>query len=203
MVLQSQALRPVSRRTFKQRRRRRKRLIMFGGLIVALTGLYAAFQALTPDDEPAGPAETQAGDDHLEVQVSAEVGTRERDLVASVTPGGPAEKAKVVQGDVILEFNGREVTDMRKLPRMVAETPIGESAEVVIWRKGKKLTLKVKLGELDEEKIALATGRRAEGGRGSQCYSRSGAGVEPDHPRVARKVQSSRKGRGRGHYRCR
>ncbi len=78
-------------------------------------------------------------------------------LVASVTPGGPAEKAKVVQGDVILEFNGHEVTDMRKLPRMVAETPIGESAEVVIWRKGKKLTLKVELGELDEEKIALAT----------------------------------------------
>ena len=78
-------------------------------------------------------------------------------LVASVTTGGPAEEAGIVQGDVIIEFNGREVTDMRKLPRMVAETPIGERAEVVVWRKGKKLTFKIKLGELDEEKIALAT----------------------------------------------
>ena len=85
-------------------------------------------------------------------------------LVASVTEGGPAEKSGIVQGDVILEFNGRPVTDMRKLPLMVAETPIGERAEVVIWRKGNKLTLKVKLGELDAEKIALVT----EGGESKE-----------------------------------
>ena len=78
-------------------------------------------------------------------------------LVASVTEGGPAEKAGIVQGDVIIEFNGREVEDMRKLPRMVAETPIGKSVEVVVWRKGKEQTVQVNLGELDEEKIALAT----------------------------------------------
>jgi len=75
-------------------------------------------------------------------------------LVASVTEGGPAEAAGIVQGDVVLEFNGRVVPDMRKLPRMVAETPIGEAVDVVVWRKGKRVTVKVDLGELDEEKVA-------------------------------------------------
>ncbi len=78
-------------------------------------------------------------------------------LVASVTEGGPAEKAGVAQGDVILEFDGRPVPDMRKLPRMVAETPIGKEVEVVVWRKGEKTTFTVHLGELDEEQIARAT----------------------------------------------
>ncbi len=78
-------------------------------------------------------------------------------LVASVTEGGPAEKAGISQGDVILEFDGREVSEMRKLPLMVADTPIGEEVEVMVWRKGEKKTLKVHLGELDEEQIAVAT----------------------------------------------
>ncbi|HSR71213.1 MAG TPA: DegQ family serine endoprotease [Kiloniellales bacterium] len=78
-------------------------------------------------------------------------------LVASVTKGGPAESAGVEQGDVILEFDGREVTEMRKLPRMVAETPIGSEVEVVVWRKGERKTVRVMLGELREEELAAAT----------------------------------------------
>ncbi len=78
-------------------------------------------------------------------------------LVASITPGGPAEKAGIVQGDVVLRFDSREVSDMRKLPRMVAETPIGKAVTVVVWRKGKKVTVKVNLGELEEEQIAKAS----------------------------------------------
>ncbi|MFQ6018579.1 MAG: DegQ family serine endoprotease [Kiloniellaceae bacterium] len=85
-------------------------------------------------------------------------------LVASVTEGGPAEAAGIAQGDVILRFDGREVTDMRKLPRMVAETPIGKETEVVVWRKGEELTFKVVLGELDEEQIARATTGEPGGG---------------------------------------
>ncbi len=78
-------------------------------------------------------------------------------LVASVTEGGPAEKAGIVQGDVILEFNGRTVADMRKLPRMVAETPIGREVDVVVWRKGAEKAFKVVLGELEDEQVAAAT----------------------------------------------
>jgi serine protease Do len=78
-------------------------------------------------------------------------------LVASVSEGGPAEKAGIQQGDVVLRFDGRKVTDMRKLPRMVAETPIGKDVDVVVWRKGKEVALKVRLGELEDERVAAVT----------------------------------------------
>ena len=77
-------------------------------------------------------------------------------LVASVTEDGPAEKGGILGGDVILEFDGREVSEMRKLPLMVAETPIGQEVEVVVWRKGEEKTVKIQLGELDDEQIARA-----------------------------------------------
>ncbi|MFQ5468229.1 MAG: PDZ domain-containing protein, partial [Kiloniellaceae bacterium] len=77
-------------------------------------------------------------------------------LVASVTEGGPAERAGIEQGDVILTFNGRPVSDMRRLPRMVAETPIGQKVKVEVWRKGEKRTFAIELGELDDERIAKA-----------------------------------------------
>ena len=75
-------------------------------------------------------------------------------LVSSVSKGGPAEKAGVKVGDVILEFNNRKVPEMRKLPRMVAETPIGREVDVVVWRKGKKKTVSVDLGQLPDDVVA-------------------------------------------------
>lgn len=77
-------------------------------------------------------------------------------LVASVTPDGPAQKSGIETGDVILEFNGRKVPEMRKLPKMVAETDVGEAVKVVVLRKGKKQTLSVKLGALDEGEAKVA-----------------------------------------------
>ena len=75
-------------------------------------------------------------------------------LVASVTEGGPAAEAGIKQGDVILEFNGRPVPEMRKLPRMVAETSVGTAVEVIVWRKGEEKVVSVMLGELDLEQQA-------------------------------------------------
>jgi serine protease Do len=72
-------------------------------------------------------------------------------LVASVTPGGPAEAAKIEPGDVILEFDHKRIDRMRGLPRIVAETPIGKEVEVDIWRRGEQQTVSVTLGELPEE----------------------------------------------------
>ncbi|MFD2204048.1 Do family serine endopeptidase [Kiloniella antarctica] len=77
-------------------------------------------------------------------------------LVSSVTKGGPAEKAGVKVGDVILEFNNRKVPEMRKLPRMVAETSIGREVDVVVWRKGEKKTVSVDLGQLPDDVVASA-----------------------------------------------
>jgi len=72
-------------------------------------------------------------------------------LVAGVTKDGPADKAGIKQGDVVLKFDGKEVTQMRGLPRMVAETAFGKSVDVIIWRKGQQVTIPVMLGELDEK----------------------------------------------------
>jgi serine protease Do len=72
-------------------------------------------------------------------------------LVASVTKDGPADKGGIKQGDVVLKFDGKEITQMRGLPRVVAETPTGKKADVVIWRQGKEVTLQVEVGELTEE----------------------------------------------------
>jgi serine protease Do len=71
-------------------------------------------------------------------------------LIANVTEGGPAEAAGIRQGDVVLEFDGKTIDEMRKLPRVVAETPIDRKVPVVIWRQGDRMTVDVVVGELDE-----------------------------------------------------
>jgi serine protease Do len=70
-------------------------------------------------------------------------------LVASVTPGGPAAAAGIQAGDVVISFDGKEVGEMRRLPRIVADTPINKVAPVVVWRKGKQVTVQAKVGELE------------------------------------------------------
>ena len=71
-------------------------------------------------------------------------------LIASVREGGPAQVAGIQPGDVVLTFDGKAVTDMHHLPRIVAETPIDKVVKVTLWRKRKELTVDVKVGELDD-----------------------------------------------------
>jgi serine protease Do len=73
-------------------------------------------------------------------------------LVADVTPGGPAEKAGIQRGDVIISFNGKEIKEMNELPYVVASTPIGKTVNVELLRKGQKKSFEVKIAELKEEK---------------------------------------------------
>ncbi|HMA16350.1 MAG: DegQ family serine endoprotease [Bacteroidota bacterium] len=77
-------------------------------------------------------------------------------LVAAVTDGGPAQVAGIEQGDVIIEFNGREVAEMRRLPAIVAETPVGSTVDVTIWRRDGEKKVRVTVGELEEEQVAAA-----------------------------------------------
>ncbi len=84
-------------------------------------------------------------------------------LVADVTKDGPAQQGQIEAGDVILEFDGKAVEEMRDLPRIVAETEIGKPVEVDVWRKGKRRVVKVVVGELEEERPVLAsTGPRGD-----------------------------------------
>jgi serine protease Do len=68
-----------------------------------------------------------------------------------VIPGSPAEKARIEQGDVITEFDGKEIAESKDLPRIVASTPVGKSVTVKIWRDGKVTDRQVKIGEMEEK----------------------------------------------------
>ncbi|CAA9286215.1 MAG: HtrA protease/chaperone protein [uncultured Acetobacteraceae bacterium] len=72
-------------------------------------------------------------------------------LVARVQEDGPAAKGGVRNGDVVLRFNNQDVREMRNLPRIVAETPVGREVPVVVWRDGKEQTVQVTVGELPAE----------------------------------------------------
>jgi serine protease Do len=71
-------------------------------------------------------------------------------LVAGIDDKGPAKPAGIEPGDVIIKFDGKDIKDIRDLPRVVADTPVGKDVEVLINRKGKEETKTVKLGRLED-----------------------------------------------------
>mgnify|MGYP005847382123 CR=1 FL=1 len=79
-------------------------------------------------------------------------------LVAAVTSDGPAEKAGLRSGDLIIEYDGTEITQRQRLPVLVANTPIGEKVKVVVLRKGDRKTFTVRIAERDEEQIQASLG---------------------------------------------
>ena len=72
-------------------------------------------------------------------------------LVSEVVDGGPAQKAGLKRGDVIVEFDGEVIEKMNELPREVAEHRPGTAVDVVVLRSGKRKTLEVTLGELPDD----------------------------------------------------
>jgi serine protease Do len=76
-------------------------------------------------------------------------------LVAGVDDKGPAKPAGIEPGDVIVKFDGKDIKEMRDLPRAVADTAVGKQTPVIIIRKGKEETKSVTLGRLEDgEKLA-------------------------------------------------
>jgi len=75
-------------------------------------------------------------------------------LVSEVLAESPAARAGIRRGDVILRFGGKAVLEVRDLPRLVAETPVGSETEVGIQRDGQPLTVRVRVGALREERLA-------------------------------------------------
>ncbi len=81
-------------------------------------------------------------------------------LIAGIDDKGPAKPAGIEPGDVIVKFDGRDIKEMRDLPKIVAETPVGKDVEVTIIRKGKEEKKTVKLGRLEDEKQAALTTKK-------------------------------------------
>jgi len=77
-------------------------------------------------------------------------------LVGQVIADSPAEKAGLKAGDVIIEYNGKEVSQMSMLPAMVASTSVGEKAKLVMIRDGKKQNIIVEIGKLEDEEVVVA-----------------------------------------------
>ncbi|MFZ5671902.1 MAG: DegQ family serine endoprotease [Pseudomonadota bacterium] len=86
-----------------------------------------------------------------------DLGKAQGALVAEVTPTGPAEKAGLKPRDVIVEFDGKPIREMKDLPRVVADTPIGKKVVVKVMREGKSVELSAEVGRLEDgEKIVAA-----------------------------------------------
>src|SRR5499426_3406388 len=82
-------------------------------------------------------------------------------LVAGVDEKGPAKPAGIEPGDVIVKFDGKDIKEMRDLPRVVADTPVGKDVAVQVIRKGQEVSKTVTLGRLEDgEKQAAVTPQR-------------------------------------------
>lgn len=100
-------------------------------------------------------------------------------LVSGVIPGSPAAEAGIKTGDVIVEFDGNRVEEMSELPRIVAAAPVGKRAIVKVIRDGSERSVRVKIGELPEEKQASAPAQERD----------LGIAVSTITPEVARRYE--------------
>lgn len=71
-------------------------------------------------------------------------------MVAGIDPASAAARSKIRVGDVVIRFNRQNVPSMRALPRMAAETPVGTTVPVTVWRGGKEVELSLTLSEMPE-----------------------------------------------------
>ena len=93
-----------------------------------------------------------------ELKAKLRLGTDEGALVSDVVSGGPAEKAGIKRGDVILQFDGKPIRSSHELPFVVASTLIGKTVVVEVMRDNQRMNLQVETEELKEEDEAAPAG---------------------------------------------
>ena len=116
---------------------------------------------------------------------------RQGALVASVAPGGPASKAGLEPGDVIVQFNSRPVKDRDSLVSMVVSTPPNTTVPVKVIRDREEKTLNVRVGELDLDAEQAARNTGGRGGAEPQQEASSGFGMSLSNitPDVQRRLR--------------
>jgi|TARA_B100001540_G_scaffold294915_1_gene295262 serine protease Do len=70
-------------------------------------------------------------------------------LIVSVADGSPSDKGGILAGDIILEFDGKLINEMKELPLIVAQTEVGKTVNVKVWRNKREIIKKIKLGRLE------------------------------------------------------
>ncbi|MCP1334982.1 DegQ family serine endoprotease [Futiania mangrovi] len=100
-------------------------------------------------------------------------------LVAGVSDGGPAAEGGIEPGDVIVSFDGKDVLEMRQLPRIVAETQVGKTVDVDVIRQGETRTLQVRVGRLEEAEEPAAAAAGSEVPSAEQTVSALGLTLSP------------------------
>lgn len=144
----------------------RGEVIGINSQIATLSGAYNGISFAVPIDEvlrvtdqikktgkvTRGRLGVQISEVTRDVAESLGLGRARGAEVAMVEPGGPAEKAGIKVGDIILKFNGKDIEKSSDLPRQVGGTAVGSRASVTVWRRGSQLELPVSIVELQEEK---------------------------------------------------
>lgn len=158
----------------------RGEVIGINSQIATLSGAYNGISFAVPIDEVMRVTEQLRKSGHvtrgrLGVQISevtrdvAEalgLGKARGAEVAMVEPGGPADKAGIKVGDIILKFNGQAIDTTRDLPRLVGASKVGSQATVTVWRRGQQLELHAAIVELKDEdgKPSRATPKKPQAG---------------------------------------
>ena len=126
-------------------------------------------------------------------------------LVAGVDEKGPAKPAGIEPGDVIVKFDGKDIKEMRDLPKIVGDTPIGKDVPVIVIRKGKEETKTVRLGRLEDtpQQASVKTDApRAKTSRWCRRRSASSLANMTDDLRKKYKIKDAREGRRHHRRRC-
>jgi serine protease Do len=149
----------------------RGEVIGINSQIATLSGAYNGISFAVPIDEvmrvtdqlkktghvTRGRLGVQISEVTRDVAESLGLGQARGAEVSMVEPGGPAEKAGIKVGDIILKYNGQTIDTTRDLPRLVGATKVGSRATVTVWRRGAQHDIPVTIVELQDEKEASGT----------------------------------------------
>lgn len=144
----------------------RGQVIGINSQIATLSGGYNGISFAVPIDEVMRVADqlrktgkvtrgrmgVQIGEVSKEVAESLGLGKARGVEVSLVEAGGPADKAGIKVGDIILRYNGQPIERSADLPRLVGASQIGSRATVTVWRKGQQQDIAVNIAQLDEER---------------------------------------------------